>query len=227
MSQALAEAMADVIAKTLDLHEAWLHRTEPTLDAGRERLRQAFRAVHQFAPPQRPNLEARPTVDLLDAVTPAGPQADDLGVAYPLVCWVDELLTQHPRVGQQWNDRKLEVEFHGTNDRAWRFWKQARSAAQRNDDIQLPLCFDCVGLGFRGELIDDPAQVRAWLAVTHDQLILTGLPAWVAPPRINPTGPARSLHGQMKLHSTLRWGIIAAGFLLVVGAGFVVRQLMR
>lgn len=227
MNRSLSEAMAQVIATTLELHEAWLQRAEPTLEAGRERLRQDFRTVHQLAPPQRPNLGARTNVDLLDAAPPSTPATEDLGVSYPLVCWVDELLTQHPRTGSAWNDRKLEVEFHGTNDRAWRFWKQARWAAERNDAIQLRLCFDCVGLGFRGELVDDPAQVREWLTTTHDQLIRNGLPAWVAPPRSNPAGPARPLHGQKSLNTTLRWAIIAAGFLLVVGAGLVVRQLTR
>ena len=34
-------------------------------------------------------------------------------------------------VAGQWNERKFEVEFYETNDRAWRFWVQARMAAER------------------------------------------------------------------------------------------------
>jgi type VI secretion system protein ImpK len=227
MSRALSEAMAQVIATTLELHEAWLQRVEPALETGRERLRQAFRIVHRLAPPLEPNRGAGTDADLLDAASPSPPTTDDLGVSYPLVCWVDELLTQHPRIGAAWNDRKLEAEFHGTNDRAWRFWKQARGASERNDVTQLRLCFDCVGLGFRGELVDDSARVSEWLIATHDQLIRSGLPAWVAPPRSNPAGPARPLQGRKSLHATLRWAIIAAGFLFVVGAWLVIRQLTR
>ncbi len=93
-----------------------------------------------------------------------------LGVRYALVCWADEIFTQFPSWRDRWNERKLEVELYGTNDRAWRFWDQAKLASRAADLDALETYFLCVQLGFRGTLGDDPNKLREWADVTRESL---------------------------------------------------------
>lgn len=100
----------------------------------------------------------------------AAPAAGFLGVRYALTCWADELFTQVPAWRDRWNERKLEVELYGTNDRAWRFWDQAKLASGAGDADALEVFFLCAQLGFRGTLADDPARLREWADVTRESL---------------------------------------------------------
>lgn len=93
-----------------------------------------------------------------------------LGVRYALTCWVDELFTQVPAWRDRWNERKLEVQLYGTNDRAWRFWDQAKLASGAADADALEVFFLCAQLGFRGTLADDPAKLREWADATREHL---------------------------------------------------------
>src|SRR4051812_38795940 len=60
---------------------------------------------------------------------PSGPF---LGARYALVCWLDEIFILDSPWGRVWNEHKLEVRLYSSNDRAWRFWEQARLAADRD-----------------------------------------------------------------------------------------------
>jgi type VI secretion system protein ImpK len=86
-----------------------------------------------------------------------------LGVRYALVCWLDELFILESPWRAAWNERKLEVDLYGTNDRAWRFWEQAKVAEARHAADALEVFFLCVMLGFRGERRDQRDQLRAWV----------------------------------------------------------------
>src|SRR5205823_14678794 len=50
------------------------------------------------------------------------------GVRYALTSWLDELcIVDAPKDwAANWNEQKLETALYGTNDRAWRFWEEAR-----------------------------------------------------------------------------------------------------
>jgi type VI secretion system protein ImpK len=150
-----------------------------------------------------------------------------LGVGYPLACWVDELFTVNSPVGGAWGERKFEVEFYGTNDRAWRFWRQARLAADRSIDDDLEVFYLCAVLGFRGEWADDPAQFRAWLGATRERLVKGLRTEWSGPPALEfPTRvPAR--YGKSRLR---RMALVAGIVVLVtvpVAALLIARQLVR
>ncbi|HEX5273514.1 MAG TPA: DotU family type IV/VI secretion system protein, partial [Gemmataceae bacterium] len=85
-----------------------------------------------------------------------------LGTRYALACWLDEIFVLDSAWGTAWNETKLEVALYGSNDRAWRFWEQAALAEGRPSAGPTEVFFLCVLLGFRGELRDDPARLRAW-----------------------------------------------------------------
>jgi type VI secretion system protein ImpK len=98
--------------------------------------------------------------------TPAG----FLGARYALACWLDELFTQGTAWRDVWNERKLEIELYGTNDRAWKFWDQARQAEQRPASDALEVFFLCAQLGFRGTMADDPAKLRQWAEAARQRV---------------------------------------------------------
>ncbi len=93
-----------------------------------------------------------------------------LGIRYALVCWLDELFTTRSSWKEEWNEHKLEVKLYGSNDRAWKFWEQARLAQTRSTTEALEVFYLCVMLGFRGALGEQPEQLGTWLAASRQRL---------------------------------------------------------
>lgn len=93
-----------------------------------------------------------------------------LGIRYALACWLDELFTTNSPWADRWNERKLEVELYGSNDRAWKFWEQARFAEQLPEDDALEVFYLCVHLGFRGMMTETPDKLQSWLVSVRDRL---------------------------------------------------------
>lgn len=93
-----------------------------------------------------------------------------LGARYALVCWLDEIFTDGSPFGQSWIENKLESQLYRSNDRAWKFWEQARQAQSRPGSGALECFYLCVALGFRGELAEQPDKVRGWCNQTKLRL---------------------------------------------------------
>ena len=149
-----------------------------------------------------------------------------LGVRYALACWLDELFTRAPGWADRWNERKLEVELYGTNDRAWKFWEQARLAEQAPADDALEVFYLCVRLGFRGSLDADPTRLGEWLTAARDRL--ARLPAYQTPydlepdptPDVPPRHAARRFDRMLRVAgAVLLVAVPAVGFLLAFRAG--------
>jgi len=226
MRDDLARLVNPIVRVALDLRDGWSTPNGPNFDAGRARLHDRFRDLHRSYPAVRADGVRAPVADLLDASPDLEPDDVYLGPAYPLACWVDELLTRLPAVAAKWTDRKFEVEFHGTNDRAWRFWKQAELASRRSAD-ELEVFFVCAALGFRGDKIDDPADYAGWARVTRDRLLADGQSEWVGPPALDPPARVPPRFGSRRL-KRMAW--TAAAFAVVaipVAAWLVARQLVR
>jgi hypothetical protein len=225
--------VSPVLTTALRLREGWVYGSGPPFDVGREELAAAFRSLFLVFPPapaaatSRAAFEAEGT-DLLGGPGATAPVAEPyLGIGYPLACWADELFTLNSPVAAAWNERKFEVEFFATNDRAWRFWRQARLAADRPGDDDLEVFFLCAALGFRGEWADEPAALRAWFGATRERL-LKGLRAeWVGPPALDPPARVPPRHGKDRL----RRMAVAAGVACLVAVPaaviLVARQLAR
>jgi type VI secretion system protein ImpK len=236
MREQLLNLVNPVIRTALRLRDDWSRGTGPPFDAGREMLARAFRDLcAAIAPPTAATSQLKDAslfdIRLDDEAVGAAARAPTvepyLGIGYPLACWVDEMFTLNSPVAGPWNERKFEVEFYGTNDRAWRFWRQARLAADRPTDDDLEVFYLCAVLGFRGERADDPAQMRAWLGATRDRLVKGLRTEWVGPPALEfPTRvPAR--YGKARL----RRMAVAAGVAVLVAvpaaALLIARQFAR
>ena len=105
-----------------------------------------------------------------------------LGIRYLLVCWLDETFLIDSPWDVLWNENKLELALYGTNDRAWRFWEQARLAETRTGGTALWASFLSVMLGFRGDLREDSARLRAWVDAARQRLGQRRPTDWTPPP---------------------------------------------
>jgi hypothetical protein len=213
MHDDLATLVNPILRTALRLRDAWAAGGGPTFDAGREQLLNAFRALHRAHPPVRGESPGAGPRDLLDGPAADGPPAD-LGVAYPLACLADELFTIGSPVAGRWTDRKFEVEFHGTNDRAWRFWQQAELAAGHPSAERFELFYLCAALGFRGEKRDDPDGFKRWMAAARDRLRPTWTADWTAPPAMDPPARVPLRHGSARLRRMVQ--VLAVALLVCV-----------
>ena len=135
-----------------------------------------------------------------------------LGVRYALACWLDELFVLDTPWSGRWNERKLEVALYGTNDRAWKFWEQARLAESRGGVDAVEIFFLCVMLGFRGEFREEPERLQAWVAAARSQITRRRLQEWPYPPELEPPSSVPPLNGTGRFRRML----VVAGVSLVV-----------
>ncbi|MCE9532704.1 MAG: DotU family type IV/VI secretion system protein [Planctomycetes bacterium] len=204
MREELANLVHPLLREALTLHEQWQAGTGPSFEAGRTDLRRQFEAIFRAEKPGPITNEPHPTstpVDLLADPLPAV-STRYLGAGYPLASWLDELFTLHSIRAAEWNERKFEIEFYGSNDRAWRVWQQARMAADLPKTDDLEVFFICMGLGFRGEWAEDPTALQAWTSSTRDRLLKDLRREWIAPPALDPprgATPRRAAYGLRRM----------------------------
>jgi type VI secretion system protein ImpK len=147
-----------------------------------------------------------------------------LGARYALACWLDELFILYSPWEAAWNERKLEVGLYGTNDRAWKFWQQARLAEGRSSTDALEVFFLCVMLGFRGELGEDAEKLRAWVNSAQARLTRAGQ-EWPHPPALDPPTNVPPLHGRDRFRRMVYYGSLALLLLIPLVSFLVVQQL--
>jgi hypothetical protein len=228
MRDQLLNLVNPVLRTGLRLREEWSRGLGPPFDAGREMLVMAFRDLFATFPPPALTPSTASASDLLNGADPLAPlEGRYLGMGYALASWVDELFTLNSPVAARWNERKFEVEFFSTNDRAWRFWEQARLAGDRPDDDELEVFYLCAILGFRGEWVEDSTRLRAWLGATRERLVKGLRQEWAGPPALDAPARVPPRYGKARVR---RMAICAglAGLLCIPAAVLlIVRQLSR
>jgi type VI secretion system protein ImpK len=205
MHEETANPVYDVIARALDVKERLERGDAPVFSAEQATLKQLL------ADESRSGRYTDPTADP--------------DIRYALTCWVDELLILNSAWGKQWNEHKLEVELFGTNDRAWKFWEKARRALTRLDGDVLEVYYLCVMLGFRGELLDDPAGLQAWTAAARSQVERNQVQAWVPPPELDPPSHVPPLHARERFGRMVLRGGVALLILIPCAIFFLAQQL--
>jgi type VI secretion system protein ImpK len=144
----------------------------------------------------------------------AGPRGGDafLGIRYALVCWLDELFILDSSWSTEWNERKLEAALYGTNDRAWKFWDQARRAETQPGGDALEVFFLCVMLGFRGDLREDATKLQAWTAGTQIRVAKSQAQEWQVPSELQPPTNVPPLRGRDRLQRM----VLVTGLVLLI-----------
>ena len=93
-----------------------------------------------------------------------------LGIHYALCCWLDEIFCVGSVWARQWNERKMETALYQSNDRAYKFWEQAKKAENRRNSDVLETFYLCVMLGFRGDYRDNPQDLEKWTSAVRGRL---------------------------------------------------------
>lgn len=155
----------------------------------------------------------------------SGHEQSFLGVRYALVCWLDELFILFSPWQQQWNERKLEVALYGTNDRAWKFWEQARLAEKRPGTDALQVYFLCVMLGFHGELWEAPEKLQQWVDSIRARLASSFDQAWQPPPALDFKTNVPPLRAQLRFQQMVMVGGLVLLLMIPLLAFVIVHQM--
>ncbi len=231
MREPLASLVTPIIRTALRVADDLRAGTGLPFEAARELLVQKFRDLASqftFGVPAGLRVNTMGEFDLL-AMAKSGREVGEnyLGVGYALASWVDELFTLNSPAASQWNERKFEVEFFSTNDRAWRFWEQAKLAAARSQDDDLEVFYLCVVLGFRGEWVEEPNKVKAWLGATRERLLKGLRQEWSGPPALNPPARVPLRYGKLRLRQMATVAVVVTLAVIPVVALLIGRQLAR
>lgn len=148
-----------------------------------------------------------------------------LGIRFLLACWLDELFCNETAWGTRWNERKLEVELYGTNDRAWRFWDQAATARSRPGTDALEVAYLCVALGFRGKYRHDPQRLQTWVDSAKRRLGRVDEVTWKATADYRPEAHVPPLAGRGKLHRMALTSWVALLVLIPILSTWLVHKL--
>lgn len=137
-----------------------------------------------------------------------------LGIRYALACWLDEIFISDSAWKEEWNASKLETTLYGMNERADEFWRQAQRAQSRPTRDALEIYYLCVMLGFRGEMIDKPAELNTWREGVEPQITQGEGREYTPPPGLTITPNVRPLKGAKAMQ---KWFMIATviGLLLI------------
>jgi type VI secretion system protein ImpK len=148
------------------------------------------------------------------------------GIRYALVCWLDELFIVDSRWTEQWSERKLETSLYGTNDRAWKFWEQAKQADARTGTDALETFYLCVMLGFRGEFRGQGERLQSWVRATQVRIAKGQKQEFPVPPDRNVNTHVPPLRGREKLQKMVLTLAVFVLIFIPFLAFYVVRQLV-
>jgi type VI secretion system protein ImpK len=152
-----------------------------------------------------------------------------LGVGYALACWLDEVFILDPASPWRaaWKEQSIEYALYRSQDRAPKFWEQARQAELRSDADAVEVFYLCMMLGFRGELRDNPGGLRDWRD-RFETLIGQGRAGdWPGKPPELPLPPPTAgtlLRARERLRWVLlAWALLGGGALLLAVFSVVYR----
>jgi type VI secretion system protein ImpK len=147
-----------------------------------------------------------------------------LGIRYGLACWLDEIFILDSPWGPQWNERKLEESLYGTNERAWKFWFQAKLAQARPGTDALEAYYLCVMLGFRGEGPEKPDTVATWRDAVENQLSRVYNQPWPGPQELQPEMNATPRRAKERMRQLLIATIAVVALLIPAATFYLVYQ---
>jgi type VI secretion system protein ImpK len=144
---------------------------------------------------------------------------------YALVCWLDEIFIDDSPWGKRWQNQLLEWALYRSREAAHKFWELARRAEARSGRDELEVYYLCVMLGFRGDLRDDPARLRAWRNAVETRLKQNLGAEWTAPPGRDPPDPAPARRGRERFQRMILTAVAVLLFLIFPATCYLVLQL--
>ncbi len=144
-----------------------------------------------------------------------------LGIRYGLACWLDEVFIRDSPWHAEWNERKLEESLYGSNERAWKFWFQAKLAQMRPGTDALEVYHLLLMLGFRGEGPEKPDTIASWRDAAETQLARAQGQPWSGPQELQPDLIVTPRRGRERLRTILIL-LIGALALIIPFTSFIV-----
>src|SRR5437762_2895951 len=152
MRQEVADLVFPVLRAGILLRKRLGTRQAADMDMQREQ--ETLKMLLNKRPPEQAALDFLGDQRFVDPRRSVDTRGDAfLGIRYALACWLDEIIIQDDIPWKApWNENKLEESdsLFRTNDRAWKFWEQAKLAAARSLRDAQEVFYLCVLLGFRG-----------------------------------------------------------------------------
>ena len=148
-----------------------------------------------------------------------------LGIRYGLTCWLDEIFLRDSPWHAEWNERKLEESLYGSNERAWKFWFQAKLAQARPGTDALEAYHLLVMLGFRGEGPEKPETIETWRDAAEAQLTRAQSQPWSGPQELQPDMVVTPRRGRERLRTVIILLIGVAAILTPFATFFIFWQL--
>jgi type VI secretion system protein ImpK len=150
-----------------------------------------------------------------------------LGIRYGLTCWLDEIFLRDSPWHAEWNERKLEESLYGSNERAWKFWFQAKLAQARPGTEALEAYHLLVMLGFRGEGPEKPQTIEGWRDAVEAQLARAQGQPWAGPQELQPDMVVTPRRGRERLRTVVILLIGAAALVVPFATFFLWLQLIH
>jgi type VI secretion system protein ImpK len=226
MRQEVADMAFPVFRAGILLRKRLGSRKAEELDMQREQ--EALKMLLNKRPPEDAAVDFLGDMRFADPRRSIGSQGDSfLGIRYALTCWLDEIIIQDDIPWKsQWNEKKLEESdsLFRTNDRAWRFWEQAKLASARGLRDAQEVFYLCVLLGFRGNKEGHPEQLQEWRQAAESQLEER---AFTPPTEIKPKYRMRRLRGAQRKRKMLVLAIVSAVILIMIAVVLGVGQFGR
>ncbi len=148
-----------------------------------------------------------------------------LGIRYGLTCWLDEIFLRDSPWHAEWNERKLEESLYGSNERAWKFWFQAKLAQARPGTDALEAYHLLVMLGFRGEGPEKPETIETWRDAAEAQLTRAQSQPWSGPQELQPDMVVTPRRGRERMRTVIILLIGAAAIVVPFASFFLFWQL--
>jgi hypothetical protein len=223
MHEKLASQVHEVFAYGLDLKERLARGEKPSFVTEQTRVRNLLLGDGEL------RYAAEYAGEGAVAAKPGSGQTVEpfLGVRYPLVCWLDEIFTVDGPWAQQWAASPMEGSLYGgSNQRALRFWEQARKAESRPGGDALEVFLWCAVLGFRGEPDKAGIDPARWSDMARQKTISACAKDLPQPASSDPPTAVPPLRGRGRLALMLRLATaviavlaFAAPFIFHVPAG--------
>jgi type VI protein secretion system component VasF len=229
MHDKIVRQMHEVLGAGLDLKERLERGEVPAFETESERLRGLVLGDGELAQDLAYNGELAVLV-----ARPAGAEHDFgerfLGARYALTCWLDELFildTPH-WWSERWEANTLETALYGgTQQRAWRFWDQARKAeGPRGAPAALEAYLWCVVLGFRGQPPED-LNPAAWVDAVRTRVLSARRSEFPAPPERDLPITVPPLRGRERFARMLRVALAVAAVAAFAAGLLVTTRLTR
>lgn len=221
MQEKVIRRLHEVLGYGLELKERIEQGDVPRVEIEQDKLRSMLLGDGELAQNTAYNGELAGMAQAATATQDFGRSDRFFGARYALACWLDEIYIRDcpPWWAERWEANTLETALYGgTQQRAWRFWDQARKAeGPRGSPEALEAYLWAVMLGFRG---DQPGDLNpaGWVDAVKKRVLAARSAEFPLPPEREVPTYVPPLKGRGRFTRMLRFGaVIVAAAVFALG----------